>query len=269
MSSAILASRGFACLALAYFKYDDLPETLDKLELDYFEEAVDIVLARPEVIPDRCGVVSSSKGSDLALAMSIHLDKVKAVVTIGGLLAKLMTTLTYKNKELWHGHKMDDITMVDEEGRMVWKKSAAQELYQPGNPLMVPCETAPQDTYFLLISGDQDTCHSKYGVEAMAQRLRAHGREAQCRTIIYPGAGHIIEPPYNTSSDHSSYDLAGDQSSKGRTHLVIYWGGEPRAACHAQEDYWNQIRDFLNLHARDRSTWYQEYLLRSLTDNNE
>lgn len=243
---------------------------MDKLELDYFEEAVDIVLARPEVIPDRCAVLSSSKGSDLALAMAIHLDKVKAVVTIGGMLAKLGTTVMYRSKELWHGDKLDNTFMYDEKDRMVSRKSTMQEIYQPENSLMVPCETAPKDTYFLLISGDLDTCHSKFGVEAMAQRLKTHGREAQCRTIIYPGAGHIIEPPYNTSSDHSSYELPADHpSSKDRTHMVVYWGGEPRATCQAQEDYWHQVRAFLNLHARDRSTWYQEYLLHSLKSNDE
>ena len=34
--SALLASRGFAALALAYFDYDDLPSSMD-LQLEYFE----------------------------------------------------------------------------------------------------------------------------------------------------------------------------------------------------------------------------------------
>ncbi|KAK4293230.1 hypothetical protein Pmani_034063 [Petrolisthes manimaculis] len=271
--AAILASRGFACLALAYFKFEDLPETMDKLELDYFEEAVEIVLAQPEVIPDRCAVVSSSKGSDVALAMAIYLDKVKAVVTIGGVLAKMGTTLMYKGHQLWQGTSMKSIMTIDWKLRFIQRESAVREMYRPDNSLMVPCETAPLDTYFLFIAGDQDTTHSKYGVEGMAQRLKAHGREAQCRTIIYPRAGHIIEPPFNTSSDHSTYTIP---DNKGLLlwivkwfikEFVIYWGGEPQATCDAQVDYWHQVQKFLNLHARDSSAWYQQHLQSSLTNN--
>ena len=34
--SALLASRGFASLSLAYFAFDDLPKTLGEVDFDYF-----------------------------------------------------------------------------------------------------------------------------------------------------------------------------------------------------------------------------------------
>lgn len=34
--SALLASRGFASLSLPYFAFDDLPETLEQVDFDYF-----------------------------------------------------------------------------------------------------------------------------------------------------------------------------------------------------------------------------------------
>ncbi|XP_077139228.1 acyl-coenzyme A amino acid N-acyltransferase 1-like isoform X4 [Ranitomeya variabilis] len=46
--SSLLASRGFASLALAYFAYDDLPKLLDELDLTYFEEAVQFLCNHPE-----------------------------------------------------------------------------------------------------------------------------------------------------------------------------------------------------------------------------
>lgn len=48
--ASLLASHGFASLALAYFGYDDLPAHLDKVDLDYFEEAADFLLRHPKVI---------------------------------------------------------------------------------------------------------------------------------------------------------------------------------------------------------------------------
>jgi len=39
--SALLASRGFAALALAYFAYEDLPQGID-LQMEYFEVCLSV-----------------------------------------------------------------------------------------------------------------------------------------------------------------------------------------------------------------------------------
>lgn len=44
-----MASKGFAVLALAFFGYDDLPETLEVIDLEYFEEASRLLLKNPKV----------------------------------------------------------------------------------------------------------------------------------------------------------------------------------------------------------------------------
>lgn len=49
--AGLLASRGFAVLALAFFAYDDLPRTLTQLDLEYFEEAAQLLLRHPKVSP--------------------------------------------------------------------------------------------------------------------------------------------------------------------------------------------------------------------------
>uniref|UniRef100_A0A8C5P8R4 SKA complex subunit 1 n=1 Tax=Leptobrachium leishanense TaxID=445787 RepID=A0A8C5P8R4_9ANUR len=46
--SSLLACRGFACLALAYFDYDDLPSFLGIVELEYYEEAIEVLLGNPK-----------------------------------------------------------------------------------------------------------------------------------------------------------------------------------------------------------------------------
>lgn len=48
--ASLLAARGFAMLALAYFAYEDLPEQLQEVDLDYFEEAANLLLAHPKVL---------------------------------------------------------------------------------------------------------------------------------------------------------------------------------------------------------------------------
>lgn len=47
--ASLLAGKGFAVMALAYYNYDDLPRSIETLHLEYFEEAVNYLLHHPEV----------------------------------------------------------------------------------------------------------------------------------------------------------------------------------------------------------------------------
>lgn len=251
--AALLASRGFACLAIAYFGYGDLPKAIETLDLEYFEEAVEYLLEQPGVIPDRCGVLSSSKGSNLGLAMGIYLKKVTAVVSIGGKLIGDMT-LTFRGRELWKAVKLGirhfriNLQLI-----VTANESALKKLYTHDHPCMPPCETAPDDTHFLLIAGDEDGMRTKVDIDAMMQRMNLHGRGDHCHTIIYEGTGHIIEPPYNTHAAYSSYNL-------GPQKLIVVRGGHPKGTLKAQEDCWKNVRKFMEMHVRDRSEWFQQYL---------
>ncbi len=53
---------GFVTLALAYFGVDDLPKRYNKVEIEYFEEALDLVAERDDVDGDRIGIFGISKG---------------------------------------------------------------------------------------------------------------------------------------------------------------------------------------------------------------
>ena len=44
--SALLASRGFATLGLAYFGYDDLPKDMSDVDLDYFEVCSSVTVVK-------------------------------------------------------------------------------------------------------------------------------------------------------------------------------------------------------------------------------
>lgn len=251
--ASMLASKGFACLAIAYFGYGDLPKLLETQDLEYFEEAVEYLLKQPGVIPDRCGVIGSSKGANVGLAMGIHLQKATAIVSIGGKLIGDMT-VTFRGRELWKAAKVDKSYFhVDEQNILCLNETAMKKVYTHDHPSIPPCETAPDDTHFLLIAGDDDKMFTKLDVDAMTQRMKLHGREDHCHAVIYTGAGHIIEPPYNTFAPHSIYNMRG-------RNTILGWGGRPWGICKAQEDNWQNMRKFLEMHVRDRSAWYQQYI---------
>ncbi|XP_066268534.1 bile acid-CoA:amino acid N-acyltransferase-like [Branchiostoma lanceolatum] len=92
--AALLASRGFAALALAYFNYDDLPKDVTDIDLDYFEEATDWLLRQPSVLGPGVGALGISKGGEIALAMAVHLDKSIARMKAHG--KTNFTRLTYE-----------------------------------------------------------------------------------------------------------------------------------------------------------------------------
>ncbi|XP_074660931.1 acyl-coenzyme A thioesterase 5-like [Tubulanus polymorphus] len=69
--SALLASRGIASLALAYFDYEDLPSKVDQLDMNYFIEAVDWLREKQDVDSHNgIGVVGVSKGAEIAIMMT-------------------------------------------------------------------------------------------------------------------------------------------------------------------------------------------------------
>jgi dienelactone hydrolase len=78
--AAWLASHGFAALALAYFRYEDLPPELEAIPLEYFGMALNWMTQRPDILPDEIAVVGGSRGGELALQLGSMYPQIKAVV---------------------------------------------------------------------------------------------------------------------------------------------------------------------------------------------
>lgn len=47
--ACLLANHGFAVLALAFYRYEDLPKEMKEVHLEYFEEAINYMLQHTEV----------------------------------------------------------------------------------------------------------------------------------------------------------------------------------------------------------------------------
>ncbi len=78
--AAWLASHGYAALALAYFRYEDLPPRLEAIPLEYFARALGWMMQRPEISADQIAVVGTSRGGELALQLASMYPQVRAVV---------------------------------------------------------------------------------------------------------------------------------------------------------------------------------------------
>lgn len=80
--AALLASRGYATLSLAYFRGPSLPEALVSIPIETAGRAIAWLKARPEVDASRIAVIGHSRGSELALLAGAYYPDIKSVVAL-------------------------------------------------------------------------------------------------------------------------------------------------------------------------------------------
>lgn len=233
-----MASHGFAVLALAYFNFEDLPTKLLEIDLEYFEEAANFLLAHPKVQGPGIGVVGVSKGAEIALAMASFLKQVGAAVCINGLtFASEPSPYRYKELVVPASKLNYENAEFNAVGALVYRNVVLNPLNEPNQSCFIPLEKA--EGQILFIVGENDGClDSKKFAEKSLDRLRLHGK-SNGRMLAYPGAGHLIEPPWSPMCQASW--------SPGFP-FPLFWGGEPVAHAAAQEHAWAEIQKFLRQH---------------------
>uniref|UniRef100_A0A8C3UEC0 Bile acid-CoA:amino acid N-acyltransferase n=1 Tax=Catharus ustulatus TaxID=91951 RepID=A0A8C3UEC0_CATUS len=232
--AGLLASRGFAVLALAFFAYDDLPRVLAQLDLEYFEEAAELLLRHPKVRGPGLGVVGVSKGAEVALAMATFLPQVVATVWING------TSFLYGNPLVYKELRIPSIPYYTE--RIQFTEVGAIDnsaiFADPRDPAYrasaIPVEKIRGKVLFVVGEADRSFNSKLFAELALARMPPESGR-----ILSYPGAGHLIEPPGSP--------LCSNSSIRG-TPRPVAWGGEPQPHARAQEHSWQEILQFLELH---------------------
>ena len=74
-----LLDLGHPVLCLAYFKTEGLPQSLEQIPLEYFEQAFDW-LSRQTDIPHQYNILGGSKGAELALLLASRYRQVRTVI---------------------------------------------------------------------------------------------------------------------------------------------------------------------------------------------
>uniref|UniRef100_A0A8C9PK87 Bile acid-CoA:amino acid N-acyltransferase n=1 Tax=Spermophilus dauricus TaxID=99837 RepID=A0A8C9PK87_SPEDA len=209
--ASLLATHGFAVLALAYFAYEDLPEKLLELDLEYFEEVANFLLAHPKVVVTVC---------------------------ISGPNAVLDIPLRYR--DLLFFFFPTEFFFIVHPDPCLWGCALRNGNRDPRNELnqqsVLPVEKA--QGCILFIVGENDECWDSraYAEQAMEQ-LKSHGRSTG-KMLVYPGAGHLTELPYAPLC-FASWSPA--------LPCPVLWGGDPVAHAAAQEHSWGEIQKFFSL----------------------
>lgn len=182
VETALLAAHGFPALALAYFREPGLPQTLQRIPLEYFARAIRWLARQPGVDPDHVIVEGTSRGSEAALLLGVHYPQlvhaVIARVTNNVVLCGITQSLqcagpawTMNGAPIPYTQEFDEPSPTDVPGAVI-----PVELIQ--GPLLLSC------------GGVDAVWTSCPFAHAIQTRLEVHGYRHAHQLAEYPDAGH-------------------------------------------------------------------------------
>lgn len=226
--AALLASRGFTAYALPYFRYGQLPKELERIPLEYFEEAIQWFKGEVKGV----ALMGTSKGGELSLILGtlFDVDKIVAYVpscaTYGGFPHFHLPAWTYRGKDFKVAPVIPPKILTSP---IVATPFFLTSFGQIG-PARIPVEkiTCP----LLVISGSDD---KMWPSKDFGYNIANHC--PQTIHLCYEGAGHLISFPYVPLTA-----TVGKSPIDGNLYEM---GGKLYPHLHACEDSWTKIQQFL------------------------
>ncbi|XP_061085512.1 peroxisomal succinyl-coenzyme A thioesterase-like [Conger conger] len=238
--AALLASHGYVSMALDYMSPKALSDPSRQVGKQYFEAAFTILKEHPQVCSDRVAMFGLSFGTSVVLSMAVYSSVIQPrclVCLSGSHVQPLRGSLADVFKDI---EKDSHKTRYDEEHRVIWRDLL---LPIPSDPSKKVAVGQLQCPLLLIVGEDDQNCASAESAEDMEKMMEEAGNSHLLTILSYPGAGHLIEPPYTPHIASSNFMVA---ASGGK--VVALWGGEVRAHSRAQEDSWHRILAFLEQH---------------------
>jgi len=257
--AAVLASHGYAALALAYFAQPGLPRGLVNIPLEYFEGAIAWVRAQPWFSDRLLAVWGDSRGGELALLLGATFPEIGAVMAwapsavIFWALGRAepgdtrpRAAWTFRGNPLpflQENNTTSDPVPTVELGRPV----AYAPFYrsQLRDAAAVERATIPVEKIrgpVQLVSGLDDQMWPSSDLADIAfRRLEAHRHPFAFRHLKYPGAGHMILVPYWPLTQARIHGL----QVEGLRDVLLTQGGSVKADAEAGIDAWRDSLVFL------------------------
>jgi len=184
--AAILASHGYAALALAYFGIDPLPAGLYNIPLEYFKTAIDWLKPQENIDSKKLAVNGFSRGGELALLLGSTFKEIRAVI----------------------GYAVS--------------RSAGSEWTYKGESVggYIPVENINGPV--LLISGKKDVIWPSSDMSDMViDRLTKYDHPYFYKHLSYEGAGHAIFIPYVPFYKYSDGSVWGGGNAKDNAFASV------------------------------------------------
>ncbi|XP_070708638.1 bile acid-CoA:amino acid N-acyltransferase-like [Pempheris klunzingeri] len=240
--SALFASKGYASLSLAYFGHKDLPGPQNSINVgySYFKSAFRLLQDHPQVCADRIGLMGLSYGVFLTLQLATQTDvKPSCVICVNGPVGSTVKLSDVDgSSEDFESHQTH--WRYDDEGNVSFKEISLPANLRPETKVKLEDLVCP----LMYILGEDDLSASSIeNANLIEETLSAAGKSQLFTRLSYPGAGHLIEPPYTPNARTSLWSIK-------PTKRITLWGGHPAPHAAAQEDSWKKILDFMEKNLR-------------------
>jgi len=252
-SAALLASHGFAVLALAYFGYDDLPADLAEIPLEYFLEAIEWLKSEAHPAVGSIGVMGGSRGGELALLLgSTYPDEISAVVAKvpSGVVWSGISKDPARNPPAWtfrgqpvtrmKAYPRDPAGLPVRDGGIALTPGFEARLAAASDEDLAAAEIPVEQCGgpVLLLSAEDDAMWPSTALAEIAvRRASRYGTRRPIRHIRYPDAGHTFGTPAGLPIARRAV-----HPLRGETYA---YGGSLTGNAHASVESWGQILDFL------------------------
>lgn len=236
--AALLASRGRAAMAVAYFDWgarEGLPRTLSEIPLERLERAVDILAARPEVDAADLAVVGISKGAEAGLLLAARRPDIARVIALS------------TSSHAWESVRVD-------------RRAEASSWSLAGAPVPYLRFNAGEDFYRTLDKRLLLACH-KAALDTEADPAAAIGVERiQADMLLISLTGDVVWPSRRMGDDVAA--RMADAGAGPVRHMVLNAAGhalfapglpanavdgDPAAAARADFRAWQEILQHLGV----------------------
>ena len=173
--------RGYAFLAVGYFKAKGTPDTLNKIDIVQVYNAIKMAARNKQVDDKKIAIIGGSRGADLALLLGSYYKSIDCVISIVGSNAVFPGHTTHFSTPCWTVRKKDlPFVPVNDEAVPFLQKGNLRKAFEAMlkdslavEKASIKVENISGAVLFLSASKDQ-VCPSTHMAEMMMQRLRAN-----------------------------------------------------------------------------------------------
>jgi dienelactone hydrolase len=178
--SAWLASHGYIALALAYFRFEDLPPQLESIPLEYFQKALQWMTRRPEIGDAPIAVLGTSRGGELALQLGSMFSRIGAVVAYVPANVRIASCCRNTGGPAWTWQGRALPYVIPRERTIAAARAGAT------------IEVENTKGSILMISGEADHLWNSWEMaDDVVSRLKSHRFAYSFENLKYPRAGHL------------------------------------------------------------------------------